>query len=603
LQGFVAARQGSADQARAAYRAALTSSLALRDPVAAADALGMLGDLEGSAGNWLAAEDWYGRAIGKLGNLPAPVLAGRLHTGLGAALRGRGAVEPAARELRLGISETEQVAGRLSLDERRASFLADKWDAYTELALLERARGRPVEAFAASERLRSRQMLDLLARGRIAAPPGVPDSLVVREQDLRRRITDLTRILAPIDRGFASLRGPPAGSTASAQVRETLAGAQREYAELLAALHENDPRYGPMVTPEAVTWSAVASRLEPDQVLLEYLVTDSTTLVFVVSRDSLAALDLGISRKSLASLVDFTRSTLANRPSVRGSSPSLWRAPLQRLHAWLLAPVERAGLLRGKHSLVIVPHAEIHYLPFAALLDEGGRGFVGASYTGTYAPSAALWVRLGDRRSPKRPEAILALAPEPETLPATRGEVNAIRQVFGPRATVLLGSAASESAFRAALGGKTILHLASYGILNKHNPLFSFVELAPTATDDGRLEVHEVFGLGLQSRLVVLSACQTGLGAGAIADVPAGDDWVGLVRAFLVAGASEVLATLWPVDDRATARLMSDFYREIAGGASDATALATAQRAAIRDPSRADPFYWAGFTLVGTQQK
>jgi CHAT domain-containing protein len=184
-------------------------------------------------------------------------------------------------------------------------------------------------------------------------------------------------------------------------------------------------------------------------------------------------------------------------------------------------------------------------------------------------------------------------------LPGTRTEVNAIKEVFGSRATVLIGDAASEAAFRRESGDKTILHLATYGVLNKHNPLFSFVELERSETDDGRLEVHEVFGLRLAARLVVLSACQTGIGSGTLADVPAGDDWIGLVRAFLTAGAGEVMATLWPVEDRATADLMTEFYRQIARGARVEVALANAQRAALHNPRTADPFYWAGFSLVG----
>src|SRR5207245_6682039 len=101
-----------------------------------------------------------------------------------------------------------------------------------------------------------------------------------------------------------------------------------------------------------------------------------------------------------------------------------------------------------------------------------------------------------------------------------------------------------------------IVHLATYGVLNKHNPLFSFIELGAGGGEDGRLAVHEVFGLTLNARLLVLSACQTGLAAGALADVPPGDDWVGLVQGFLFSGASNVLATLWLVQDLASAPLM-----------------------------------------------
>jgi len=111
--------------------------------------------------------------------------------------------------------------------------------------------------------------------------------------------------------------------------------------------------------------------------------------------------------------------------------------------------------------------------------------------------------------------------------------------------------------------------------------------------------VHEVFGLTLAADLVVLSACQTGLGSGALADVPPGDDWVGLTRAFLHAGARHVVATLWPVDDWATAALMERFYGASAVGPDPARALAEAQRVVLTAPATAHPFYWAGFVAVG----
>ena len=111
--------------------------------------------------------------------------------------------------------------------------------------------------------------------------------------------------------------------------------------------------------------------------------------------------------------------------------------------------------------------------------------------------------------------------------------------------------------------------------------------------------MHEVFGLKLNARLLVLSACQTGLASGALADVPAGDDWVGLVQAFLFAGAENVVATLWPVQDVATARFMERFYEGQGRGETEVDALAEAQRATLRDPQTAPPFYWAGFALAG----
>ena len=89
------------------------------------------------------------------------------------------------------------------------------------------------------------------------------------------------------------------------------------------------------------------------------------------------------------------------------------------------------------------------------------------------------------------------------------------------------------------------------------------------------------------------------MASGALADVPGGDDWVGLTRAFLHAGARQVVATLWPVDDWATAALMDRFYGVGDVAAEPAGALAEAQRALIKMPATAHPFYWAGFVSTG----
>jgi CHAT domain-containing protein len=299
-------------------------------------------------------------------------------------------------------------------------------------------------------------------------------------------------------------------------------------------------------------------------------------------------------------MVEFAREAL--EPSGSGRADSLWRGPLRRLYQYLIAPVEETGLLTGKSRLVLAPHGELHYLPFAALLDGTGPGreqFLVERYEVTVTPSASVWLAL-DERPPGRPTAgVLALAPRPDRLQGSRREVAAIGRVSEADALLLSGSDASEAAFRREAPTRRILHLATYGVLNKENPLFSFVELAPGGADDGRLEVHEIFGLELRADLVVLSACQTGLGSGALADVPPGDDWVGLTEAFLHAGAREVVATLWPVDDRATARLMESFYTELATDRDPAGALARAQRALLLVPALAHPFYWAAFVDVG----
>lgn len=586
--------------ARRTLGQALDTLRALGDAVGEAAALSALGDLEVETGAALGAEALYRRGLARLQAHPAPTTSWQLHAGLGRALRVRGALPQAATELRAAIDDVERIAGTLTLEERRSTFLADKWDVYSQLAMAERARADVAAAFVASERMRSRQMLDLLARGRVAQPTGADSALAAREQDLRRRIGELTRRLEAGEGAAGVLRGPDLAGSASGVTHEALARAQEQYTQLLLELREDGVAYTDAIRGEAASWRDVARRLSPGEALLEYLVSDSTTLVFVVTPDTVRAVDLNVSRYALATLVDFARGTLV-RPQSSGLR-SAWRAPLRRLYEHLVGPVEAGGALAGVSRLIVVPHAELHYLPFAALVRRGDvtvrDEFLIERYEITYAPSASVWTRLGDR---VRPQAggVLALAPRAGVLPGSREEVEAIRALYGREATVLTNAAASEPAFRAAAPRYGIVHLATYGVLNKHNPLFSFVELNPGADADGRLEVHEVFGLALNARLLVLSACQTALASGAVSDVPAGDDWVGLVRAFLNVGAANVIATLWPVEDRSTARLMERLHRRLRSGQSEGVALTEAQRETLRHSATADPFYWAGFVLVG----
>jgi len=597
MLGQAALRWGDTAVARRAFRQALDTLQPLDAAADQAEVLGRLGDLEARAGRALAAESLYRQGVTRLGTRPAPDVAWELHAGLAGALRSRGALADAAGQLYAGIAEIERVAVSLPLEEHRAAFRADKWDVYIELALVERARGRTEAAFEASERLRARQMLDLLARGRVAVGAAGPE-LSSREQDLRRRMTELAQELArPGSGGELGLRDPAPTEKAAGPPQEALSQVQDEYAELLVELREADPAYAALVRGEIASAPTVRAALAPDEALVEYLVGDSTTIVFVVTSDSLAALDLNVSHGALAALVDFARGTLGS--PTEGAARRAWRPSLRRLYRQLLAPVEASGLLAGKRRLVIAPHAELHYLPFAALVVPGPpEQLLIERYLIEYVPSASVWLRLRDRPEPPRGGGVLALAPRAAALPGSQAEVAAIRRTYGARARTLVGAPATERAFRTLAPGQEIVHLATYGVLNKHNPLFSFVELGAGGDDDGRLEVHEVFGLTLNARLLVLSACQTGVAAGALADVPPGDDWVGLVQGFLYAGAGNVLATLWPVADVATARLMERFYKELAAGRPEAEALALAQRAAVRDAGTAHPFYWAGFTLV-----
>jgi CHAT domain-containing protein len=592
--GEVAQARGDTVGARRLLARSTVDLDRLGDPVGAAAALGERGDLEAEAAQPALAESLYRAGLERLGARLAPEVAWRLHAGLGMVRHAQGEEDEAARELRAALAEVERPSRSLVLAERRSAFLNDKGDLYAQLALIERARGRPEAAFEASERLRAREMLELLARGRLSPPSDAAAELVAREQDLRRRIAELTR---EVDATSDELRGPGRGAPGTAAATsEALAREHDAYGDLLLEMRERTPGHVALVQPRTAGWRDVAHRLPPDAAFIEYLVGDSGSLAFVIARDTVAVVDVAIGRHALARLVAFARGTLQSNEAAGGDS--LWRAPLRQLYQYLIAPAEESGLLAGAKRLVVVPHVELHYAPFAALVSPEGQ-FLVQRYDLATTPSASVWLALADRPALAGAAGTLALAPKAATLRASQREVAAIARLGGPDAEVLTGAAATEAAFRRKAPTRRVLHLATYGVLNKRNPLFSYVDLARDTAQDGRLEVHEVFGLRLAADLVVLSACETGLGSGAVGDVPAGDDWVGLTRAFLHAGAGTVVATLWPVDDWATAGLMERFYEGYTKVHDPGHALAEAQRALLGAHATSHPFYWAGFVAVG----
>jgi CHAT domain-containing protein/Tfp pilus assembly protein PilF len=589
LLGYGYQATGAIDQARAQFSMALTAIARIRDPVAEASALESLASLEYQLGRSGRAESLYTRALARVGDRPLPDLVWRLHLGRGKALEYMGAAAEARTAYRAAIAEIERLSGSLLVPDRRAALRADKWEAYGRLALLELAEGRSDSVLALSERMRARELLDQLALGRVQ-PSGVDRELVAREQDLRRRIAELE---AGASAGAVSGgRDMPGAVKRQSELRS----ARDAYARTLVEMREASPAYTGMVAGETVSRDTVLRHLAPGDLVLEYLLLDSTSLVLAATSDTVEAFDLGVPRRNLAGLIDFARMVVGRDPA--RDSAHAWQAPLRRLYRELLAPVEQAGLLADARRLIIVPHAELHYLPFAALLGgEPAERFLAERFSITYAPSATVWVRLVNRAKPLRTSAF-AFAPAPRRLPGSRIEVDALRTLYPRTASVWIGSQATESLLRELAPQAGVLHLAGYGVLNPSNPLFSYVELAADSAQDGRLEVHEVYGLEV-SGLVVLSACETALGAAAGGGVPAGDDWVGLVGAFLYAGASGVLATQWRIDDRATADLMRSFYGHLQRREAPAEALALAQRSALLNASTQHPYYWAGFTLSG----
>ncbi|MBS1241534.1 MAG: hypothetical protein H6R40_961, partial [Gemmatimonadetes bacterium] len=494
----------------------------------------------------------------------------------GAELR-LGRLNDAAESAQHAVSAIERVRSGLPAGALRTGFLATRARAYGRLVEILLRLNRADRAFEVADAMRGRALLDHL-RG--------PDPVLARIEALEEQLSRKEQ------------QGNDSMDAGWREARRQLEGALKRAREEGAGRTPGRPT-GPgdailgLVPTQA---RQVRMALAEDEALLAYFVGQERSHVFVLRRDGLRALDLPVSVQALTAKVRLARDSVGQRNAAPADQV------LEALHDQLIAPIRAAGLLRGVRRLVLVPQGVLAYLPFAAVRNPADGRFLIQDFTLSVLSSAAALPGL--IRVPASSSAHAGgegFAPTPRELPASRGEVEAFRSAV-PGATIRIGPAATEAVVRRALEAVSIVHIASHGIMNPINPLYSRVELAPgTVTlpsDDGALQVHELLDLQIRSRLVFLSGCETGLGQTWATSYRTGEDYATLGQALLYAGATGVVATLWRIDDRAAGVLAERFYRYLRS-APAADALARAQRDLLDDPAFSAPYFWAGHELIG----
>jgi len=264
----------------------------------------------------------------------------------------------------------------------------------------------------------------------------------------------------------------------------------------------------------------------------------------------------------------------------------------EKLHSWLLAPVEAE--LKQKKRVGIVPSGILHFLPFQMIGYTAKRGrFISAieQYSIFYASSLMILHQYGGEAEPLK---VLAFGNADGTLPATETELAQIQQVY-PDATVYLGKEAKERILKERHSEYNALHFATHGSLDSYDPFQSHLILSGDEEgEDGNLTVDEISEFGLYDyNLVTLSACETALPTSA-------EQWpVSPATGFLGAGASTVIGSLWKVNHEATGKLMAYFYYYLKEGSQKVDALRQAQIRLSQEEAYSHPYYWAPFVLIG----
>jgi CHAT domain-containing protein/Tfp pilus assembly protein PilF len=541
----------------------------------------VLGEVRRSQGQFQTALEQYSAAKSLQEQLRDPDLGWRIFYGSGQALAAQDKAEDAIAAYKQAIQIIEETRSEIAEERYRAGYIDDRYQVYVALVELLLKLHKPGDAFFYSEKLRARSYSDQLG----VSDPHVSDTgAQQRIRELKEQIRALHRAVEKVYAVPQNERREQALQVYSAELTQT----ERDYEALLDDSHSSVIPSKAERSEMVPSAAEIQHQLPKDAALVEYVVGQQTVSILLVTSGSVVGLPVLVTSESLSSRTELLRDLIAGR------RPE-WKEPAYGLRRLLVDPLTSAGYLTEIRELLIVADGVLNYVPFAALPVETQR-FIGDEYTIAYLPAAAALTK--DSKGSGRK--LLAMAPADAHLPNTFAEVRGIGQIFGPASRVIVGKEATKTRFKQIAGDYDYLHLATHGILNRNAPSLSAVELEPDGESDGQLELYEIAEMKLHARLTTLSACETGLGRGYFTETPAGDEFVGLTRAFLVAGSQNVLASLWAVNDQSTRDLMVRFYRHLLT-TNGAEALAKAQQELRRSDARyRHPYYWAAFVMSGS---
>lgn len=501
----------------------------------------------------------------------------------------RGNLPEALESLRQAADLIEKMRAQLKVEDYKAGFIDNKIEVYNDLIDLLLETKQPEKAFEMVERAKSRNFVDLLANRDLNLTSRSDGALATRKDSLSRQISEIQERIK-IFRSKSEMTVPDQQEVNRLELE--LAQRKTDFHQTEIQLQQANPELADLVSVNPKSVEEIRTLLEDSTGLVEFFMSRDRIYCWVVTRNNIIARSSVFSSDSLGQMVIAFRDQMTKRLAVDYLA--------RDLYARLLKPVESE--IKNLPQLVIVPHGFLHYVPFAALQNSNGEYLIDR-HAISLIPSATvlayckekgeLWVN-----SSAEPIKILALGNPDLSNPAldlnfAEHEIRSLQRYYPNQVQSYLRGAATETNFRNHLAGVKMILFSCHGEYDVKNPLFSALLLAPDSSGNGRLEAHEIFGLKLNTDLIVMSACETGLGT-----LEGGDEVIGLSRSFIFAGTASLMSSLWKVDDLATAVLVKRFFRYLQEGDGPSLALKKAQQI-VRQEIHPHPVYWAAFNITG----
>lgn len=486
------------------------------------------------------------------------------------------------------------------------------------------------QAFSFSERSKSIMLREYWRKQQIHQHADIPQDLLTSINDLSSYTNNLKKARYQEQR-----KGLEMDSVKLLDLQAHIYEAQSKRDSLIKLVETFYPAYFNLnFKREVITVTGIQETLSPDQSLIEYFQTENSIFVFLIQKDTFLVKQLPIPPK-FSEIITAFRHGMLHKYDSKIASISLIESPCNQayqqlayqLYQILLEPL--APFLT--EGLIIIPDADLSYLPFDALLTDPWDGDTSATnlpflirkHRISYAFSATLLQEM-QQKQVKPEKTLLAMAPSFPLLDgsgnkphfASRGsfapliknkaESKAVAELFS--GDVFLDQSATRATFLRLAHLYKILHLSTHGLLNDSLSQYSFLaffdstETSQLRPDDpypaeASLYLADLYHLQLNAEMVVLSACETGIG-----NYVKGEGIASLARGFSYAGVKSIITTLWSISDQRSMSLMVFFYEFLAGGYPKDEALRLAKLRIIEEGVYNDPYYWAGFISIGDME-
>ena len=527
------------------------------------------------------------QALARLENFDSTELACQAHFLRGQVAESRGDAQLAYSAYREACRRLESLRSRLSSEDLKISFMKNRLEVYEKLVALclgrDAGESGKMEAFSYIESAKSRNLTEVISQGgsRLSASNEQQPEMIRKINQMRQDLNWYYHRIE-IEQFGAEDFSPERVERLRKKANSLEIDFVRALRELPSSLRVSSVDEPPVNFP----LETIQNSIDNDCTLLEYFwVGDQLVAAILTSREIqvVPVTQLKIVRELLHRLqFQLGKFRFAGGDAQQFSTPLLpaIQSSLASLYDHLIAPVR--GYLNSAH-LVIAPHGLLHYLPFHAL--RIGDEYLCDLYSIAYAPSATVFAQCQQKPS-KRIESSLIMGIPDEMAPEIESEVRAIEGIVpGPR--LFVGADATVNVLQADGPKSDLIHISTHGTFRQDNAMFSSIKLG-----DGPLNLYDLYQMRLDSTLVTLSGCSTGMNV-----IAPGDELLGLERGLLCAGASSMVLSLWDVNDRSTTELMTAFYKRVVEVRNPSVALQKAMQE-IRS-HYPHPYYWAPFFLVG----